>query len=492
MSPTRVGHSEALAQPLPSNVDAEKSILGAIVLKNEALLGVLPVLRREDFFLRPHQLIYSSMEELIAGGKPIDVITLMDLLSRKNELEAVGGVTYLSTLADGLPKVTNVLHYADIVKEKSLLRTLVFTGEGIRESALRGVDGAAAIKDRANVQLSQLNGSASSWREMFHSVAEFENAAPLTFSIRNFLQNNGATLIGGLSGHGKTLILLSIAAAQLRGKTTMLWDYFEVLETAERVVYLIPECAIETFKHRLELFGLMPFVRSERLMVRTLSKGPTPCLSDPRILAAAKDSHVYLDTAVRFSEGEENSSGDNQRGLATDIFALLGAGARQVIGAHHSPKPFARETVMTLENVLRGSGDIGAMLSTAWGIKQIDTDQNIIHIENIKPRDFQPPGPFQLIGRPWINDTGDFRMHKKPNYCGTLADESQPEREKGGASTQAREGKASNIQLLREWLKQDPKQTSEQLVLRFKDAGVKIHDATVRKYRTEISRNGRE
>jgi hypothetical protein len=462
------------------------------VLKNEALLGVLPVLRREDFFLRSHQLIYSCMEELIAGGKPIDVITLMDLLSRKNELEAVGGAAYLSALSDGLPKVTNVLHYADIVRKKSLLRTLVFTGERIRESALSGVDGAAAIKDRANVQLSQLNASASGWREMFHSVAEFENAAPLTFSIKNFLQNNGATLVGGLSGHGKTLILLSIAAAQLRGKGSLLWDYFEVLETAERVIYLVPECSIEPFKHRLELFGLLPFVRDGRLLVRTLSKGPTPCLSDPRILAAAKGAHMYLDTAVRFSEGEENSSGDNQRGLATDIFALLGAGARQVLGAHHSPKPFAKETVMGLENVLRGSGDIGAMLSTAWGVKQLDAEQNIIHVENIKPRDFCPPPPFQLIGRPSINEIGDFKMYKRPNDCGSLADESQPEREKGGASTQAREAKASNIQLLREWLKQDPKQTSEQLALRFKDAGVEIHDATVRKYRTQIAKKERE
>ena len=151
--------------------------------------------------------------------------------------------------------------------------------------------------------------------------------------------------------------------------------------------------------------------------------GPTPCLSDPRILYAAKGAHVFLDTAVRFStEGEENSATDNQRGLASDIFALLGAGASSVIGAHHSPKPFARENVMRLENVLRGSGDIGAMVATAWGIKQLDPNQNIVHVENIKPRDFQPPGPFQLIGRPYINDEGDFRIHKNPAECGSLMD----------------------------------------------------------------------
>src|SRR6202035_1505227 len=150
---------------------------------------------------------------------------------------------------------------------------------------------------------------------------------PLSFSIENFLQNDGATLIGGLSGHGKTLILLSIAAAQLRGEGTLLWDYFKVLETAERILYLIPECSLQPFNHRLQLFGLGPFLEDDRLLVRTLSKGPTLPLSDPHILAAAKGANVYLDTAVRFSDGEENSSGDNQRGLATDIFELLRAGA---------------------------------------------------------------------------------------------------------------------------------------------------------------------
>lgn len=225
-----------------------------------------------------------------------------------------------------------------------------------------------------------------SWRDMFHCFEDFENAPPLSFAIRDLLQNDGATLIGGLSGHGKTLIMLSMAKALLAGYGTKLWGHFDVLESDARVIYLIPEAAIGPFGHRLKLFKLYDHLRSDRLLVRTLSKGPAPCLSDPRILAAAKGAHIMLDTAIRFAnEGNENDAGDNQRGLATDFFALLGAGARTVVGAHHSPKPFSRENVMRLENVLRGSGDIGAMVSTAWGIKQLDADQNIIHVENIKP-----------------------------------------------------------------------------------------------------------
>lgn len=486
MSAPRISQSNTIAPPLPANLDAERSILGAVVLKNRAMLDVLPILRAEDFFLARHRLIYRAMEDLIAGGSPIDPISMMEVLGRRGELESAGGVAYLSQLADGLPCATNVEHYAGIVKEKSALRSIAFAAETIRENALNGVDGSSVIKERATTLFSQIDGSTSGWREMFHSVAEFESTPPLSFSIKNFLQNDGATLIGGLSGHSKTLLLLSVAGALLRGKGTMLWDTFEVLETAERLIYLIPECAIAPFKHRLDLFNLMTFVRDGRLLVRTLSKGPTPCLSDPRILSSAKGSHIFLDTAVRFSEGEENSSGDNQRGLATDIFALLGAGARTVVGAHHSPKPFAKETVMKLENVLRGSGDIGAMLSTAFGIKQLDAGQNIVHVENIKPRDFLPPGPFQLIGRPFISDEGDFRMLKTPDDCGSLADESKPERDRGGASAQSREDRLANIELLRGWLKETPNATASQFAKKFQDAGIDISEVTVRKYKTAI------
>ncbi len=326
------------------------------------------------------------------------------------------------------------------------------------------------------------------WRWVFHTFEDFEKAPPLRFAIRDFLQLDGATLIGGLSGHGKTLIMLSLAKALLSGGKK-LWNEFDVLETAQRVVYLIPESVIGPFGYRLKLFGLFEYLKDDRLLVRTLSMGPTPCLSDPRILAAAKDAHVMLDTAVRFSsDGDENSAADNQRGLASDIFALLGAGAKSVIGAHHSPKPFAKENVMRLENVLRGSGDIGAMVSTAWGIKQLDASENIIHVENVKPRDFEPPRPFQIIGRPFIDEEGDFRILKRPGECGSLQDEQQPDRDKGGAPVQAREARAANIELLRRFLQDDPKATSESLAARFSEAGISVSPVTVRKYRAQITR----
>jgi hypothetical protein len=77
---------------------------------------------------------------------------------------------------------------------------------------------------------------------------------------------------------------------------------------------------------------------------------------------------------------------------------------------------------MSLENILRGSGDIGAMLCTAWGVRQIDAERNRIWVENCKPRDFQPCQPFVLEGRPHIDQKGDFKLYATPGSAGQLAD----------------------------------------------------------------------
>lgn len=144
-----------------------------------------------------------------------------------------------------------------------------------------------------------------SYRELFHTYDQLVNAPPLSFAIRDFWQIDGITLIGGLSGHGKTFILLSIVKALLTGAP--LWNYFAVEEKAARVLYLIPESAVGPFAHRLKTFGLLKFCApdDERLLVRTLSLGSTPPLSDPRLLYAAKAAHVILDTAVRFTAAND-------------------------------------------------------------------------------------------------------------------------------------------------------------------------------------------
>ena len=142
---------------------------------------------------------------------------------------------------------------------------------------------------------------------------------------------------------------------------------------------------------------------------------------------------------------------------------------------------------MRLENVLRGSGDIGAMLATAWGIKQLDQERNIIHVENVKSRDFQPCGPFQISGRPSIDERGDFALFKGPGECNPLAAEQKPERHHGGAPQAARDARTANLALMRGWLRENPVLTSTELVRRFANEGIRVTDSAVRKYRRDLT-----
>ena len=150
-------------------------------------------------------------------------------------------------------------------------------------------------------------------------------------------------------------------------------------------------------------------------------QGPTDAQRYARLLQAAKGADVFLDTAIRFMNGDENNAAE-QKLFADALFALQRAGARTITGAHHAPKSFAKESFMTLENILRGSGDVGAMLATCWGIYQIDANTSRIFVQNVNARDFMPCDPSIIQGRPSLDDTGYFELTDPPSFAGTLSD----------------------------------------------------------------------
>ena len=184
----------------------------------------------------------------------------------------------------------------------------------------------------------------------------------------------------------KSLIALNVAHALVTGEK--LFDYFEVLKKPERVLYLCPEVSLGPFTDRLKKIGLIDYV-GENLFYRTLSADGTLKLDDPALEEALPGSVVILDTAVRFFEGDESSSQD-ARAFADQIFALLRAGAESVVMLHHSPKDSGE--FMTLENAMRGSGDLGAFLACCWGTKLQDPSkpyESASFLSNLKQRDFE-------------------------------------------------------------------------------------------------------
>src|SRR5437763_8659841 len=106
-----------IASGLPANVEAERSILGAILLDNLAYSQAAEYLKADDFSLDSHRRIYSRMVDLAESSRPIDMITLIEELDRRKELEAIGDVAYVSSLVDGVPDRPSIEHYIKIVRD---------------------------------------------------------------------------------------------------------------------------------------------------------------------------------------------------------------------------------------------------------------------------------------------------------------------------------------------------------------------------------------
>ena len=126
----------ATARSLPQNLEAERSVLGSVLLDSASLSLVVPILGEEDFLPDTHRRIYRAMLELFQRSAEIDALTLKEELDRTGAVEKAGGSAYISTLLDGVPDVSNVEHYARIVKEKSTLRRLIRAGQRLVREGL--------------------------------------------------------------------------------------------------------------------------------------------------------------------------------------------------------------------------------------------------------------------------------------------------------------------------------------------------------------------
>ncbi|MEW6183258.1 MAG: replicative DNA helicase [Bacillota bacterium] len=125
--------TETLARQTPQNIDAEQAVLGAVILDPEVIHQVVDLVRPEEFYQESHRLIYETMLALEDTGTPIDMITLVEGLRQNGHLERAGGASYIAALADVVPTTAHTEHYARLVAEKALLRTLIQVSTRIRD-----------------------------------------------------------------------------------------------------------------------------------------------------------------------------------------------------------------------------------------------------------------------------------------------------------------------------------------------------------------------
>jgi len=149
--------SDYTISTLPANVEAERSILGAILLDNLAYNQAAEHLKADDFSLDSHRRIYGRMIDLAESSRPIDIITLVEELERNKELQSVGDAGYISSLLDGVPDRPSIEHYVKIVRDKALLRGLIQTANAAIARAAEQSESAEDILNDAEVAIFQLS-----------------------------------------------------------------------------------------------------------------------------------------------------------------------------------------------------------------------------------------------------------------------------------------------------------------------------------------------
>jgi replicative DNA helicase len=220
----------SLEKTLPNNLEAERSVLGAVLLDDKAFLSVFESLKPEDFYLDSHRKIFGRMVHLLSVSRPIDLITLKEELQKANELETAGGAAYLAGLTDGLPRALNIEHYADIVKEKSTLRRLIRAANEIMARGYRDDDTADEVLQAAEKAIFDIAGQQfrTGFREIapivskvFQEIEDRSNRkTPITGLETGFMDLDKITaglhpsdliIVAARPGLGKTSLCLNIA-----------------------------------------------------------------------------------------------------------------------------------------------------------------------------------------------------------------------------------------------------------------------------------------
>src|SRR5262245_5135809 len=215
---------------LPHSLDAEKSVLGAILINNDAFNHAAELIDSRDFFRDAHRRIFDKMVALSERGDAIDFVTLKEELARAGELDEVGGPAYVASLADGVPRATNVEYYARIVKEKSTLRNLIHAATRILANAYEAEQESDLILDEAESAIfavadDRLKAGFVAMRELvkesFPKIEQlFEQKRLITGVPTGFvdidemtrgLQAGDLVIVAARPSMGKTSLVLNIA-----------------------------------------------------------------------------------------------------------------------------------------------------------------------------------------------------------------------------------------------------------------------------------------
>jgi DnaB-like helicase N terminal domain/AAA domain len=397
---------QALEKPLPQNIDAERSVLGAILLDNatlNALLQETPALNSGDFFHDHHQRLFHAMVTMKEHDHPIDLVTLVEHLHSSNQLTSAGGHAYIASLMDGVPHVTNTAHYARIIKEKARLRGIIHLTHAIQQSALDPQADLADVQHRmaqfvvssANT-LTTTNGNG----HIGHDLMDFLNIdfPQPEHLIEGIIPRADKVMIVAMPHRLKSFLTMGLALAATRPGTAL--GKLEVKKPVRTMLMQVEDAPGEVQKRLRSFLESPQFMGIDEKNVRIIDRTEfTRFDADwcERIVRQAiewKADMLVLDVLRKFfiGHGDINSSTD------TAIFLEILDKIRYMTGAtivvvHHENRKEAE-----LMYASAGSYNLPGWATSVIQIKRKTEEKNVTRVEiEVDNKFANPLEPMRMV-----------------------------------------------------------------------------------------------
>lgn len=281
----------------PNNIEAEQSVLGALLIDKEAVPIVTEILKPEDFYREDHKEIYKAILDLFDAGNPIDIISVKEQLRLRGTLDEVGGIEYLSNLVDIVPTTVNVRYYAQIVEEKSLLRKLIRASNEIINLGFEASEEVSTIMDIAQKKIFDIIQGRTV--QGYFSIKEILLE---TFNRLEKLYNSKSHIIGVPTGfididnktsglHPSDLIL--IAARPAMGKTSFALNIAQYAAIHERIPVAI--FSLEMSRDQLVNRMLCSEAMIDSQKIRTGKLDEEDWLKIASVLGPLSEAPIYID-----------------------------------------------------------------------------------------------------------------------------------------------------------------------------------------------------
>jgi len=287
----------------PQNLEAEQSVIGGILLENEAISKVLEVLTPDDFYRESHRKILHSMIQLFEKNEPIDLITLTNQLKGTHQLDAIGGSAYLSSLVDSIPTAANITFYARIVKEKAILRRLIATATEIVSRGYENEGDVEDLLDQAEKNIFQITESQikpsffrikTILKESFKTIEKLYESQEIVTGVPS-----GFTEIDKLTSGFQPSDLIIVAGRPSMGKTAFCLNIAQHIAIKKNVPVAL--FSLEMSKEQLVLRMLCSEARVDAHRVRGGFLGETDWPKLTRAAGTLSEAPIFIDDTPALS-----------------------------------------------------------------------------------------------------------------------------------------------------------------------------------------------